>query len=83
MCERDCILICLVLLVWFYSRWNHELDLYMGSLIFHRRKMTSIPTLGIFSTGFKKVLMMLWKCNSRETFNILKKIKFKLIRFPD
>ena len=55
MCERDCILICLVLLVWFYSGWIMSWILYMGSLIFHRRKMTSITTLEYLVRASKSV----------------------------
>ena len=54
MCERDCILICLVLLVWFYSGWNHELDLIHGLFNFSQEKNDEYYYPGILSTGFKK-----------------------------
>lgn len=53
-CERDGILICLVLLVCFSSGWDHELDLlYMGSN-FSQEKNDKYFNSGMLSMGIKK-----------------------------
>ena len=53
-CERDCILICLVLLVWFCSSSNHELDLIYGIFNFSPEKNDKYSYPEILSMGFKK-----------------------------
>lgn len=57
----------------------------MGSLIFSQEKIDKQVFLPWnVDYGLQKVLiMMLWKSNSREIFNILTKVKVKLIGFSD